>query len=141
MNYKIKTNGVEYEVHIHKIEGNIAHLTVNDVDFEVEVEGMTMKNPTRMGNVATVKTVQPDTNVVIPKSPKDASEMRSPLPGTILEICVAQGDTIKKGQILVILEAMKMENSIQAEQEGVVEKINISKGDSVLEGDVLLIIK
>jgi len=141
MNYKIKTNGVEYEVQIHKVEGNFAHLTVNEVDFEVEVEGMTIANPTRMSINNVAKPVEPETSVVIPKNPKSANEMRSPLPGTVLELRVKKGDTIKKGQVLLILEAMKMENSIQAECEGIVEEIKVHKGDSVLEGDVLLITK
>ena len=96
MNYKIKTNGVEYEVQIHRVEGNIAHLTVNEVDFEVEVEGMTIVNPTRMSIDTIAKTVQPDTDVVIPRTPKKASELKSPLPGTILKLHVAKGDKIKK---------------------------------------------
>ena len=141
MNYKIKTNGVEYEVHIHKVEGNFAHLTVNEVDFEVEVEGMVMANPTRMSVNNIAKPAEPETSVIIPKNPKSSNEMRSPLPGTVLELLVKKGDTIKKGQALLILEAMKMENSIQAEHEGVVEEIKVHKGDSVLEGDVLLITK
>lgn len=136
MIYKIKTNGVEYEVQINKVEGNFAHLTVNEVDFEVEVEGLMTAN-----SAPVAKTVQPDTAVVIPKAPSKAHEMKSPLPGIIIDICVAKGDKIKKGQVLLTLEAMKMENSIQAEHEGVIEKINFSKGDAVLEGDVLFIIK
>jgi len=141
MNYKIKTNGVEYEVEIHKVEGNIAHLTVNQVDFEVEVEGMTMTNPTRMSNSPVIEKTKSDASLVIPKTSKSAYEMKSPLPGTILDMYVSKGDKVKKGQVLLILEAMKMENSIEAEQDGVIEKINFKKGESVLEGDVLLVIK
>jgi len=137
MNYKIKTNGVEYEVHIHKVEGNIAHLTVNEVDFEVEIEGLPA-NPTRMSSNPVEKH---GATIVKPRTHKSPYEMKSPLPGTILDLHVAKGDSIKKGQVLLILEAMKMENSIEAEHDGVVDKINFRKGDSVLEGDVLLIIK
>ena len=140
MNYKIKTNGVEYEVQIHKVEGNIAHLTVNEVDFEVEVEGL-MTNPTRTSGKPVAKTVKHDTSGAKPRTLKTPYELKSPLPGTILDIHVTKGDTIKKGQVLLVLEAMKMENSIEAEYDGIIEKVNIRKGDSVLENDVLLIIK
>jgi len=140
MNYKIRTNGVDYDVHIKKVEGNTAHLTVNDVDFEVEVEGV-MANPTRMSSKPVIKTEVPDTPVVKPKTTSTAYELKSPLPGTLLDVCVAEGDTVKTGQVVLVLEAMKMENSIQSERDGVVEKIRRVKGDSVLEGDVLLIIK
>jgi glutaconyl-CoA decarboxylase len=67
--------------------------------------------------------------------------LKAPLPGTILDISVSEGDTVKIGQQLMVLEAMKMENCIQAEQGGVVEKIFRQKGDSVLESDVILLIK
>ena len=142
MEYKIKIHGIEYEVNIHKVEDNIAHLTVNDVDFEVEVEELTI-NPTRMSLEPSVKTVQPDVPLgkQQTQTPTSILEIRSPLPGIINDVLVKEGDKVKLGQKLMVLEAMKMENSIEAEREGVIEKINRRKGDSVLEGDILLTIK
>ena len=138
MQYKIKTNGVEYEVHIHKVEGNMAHLTVNNVDFEVEVEGIAV-NPTRMTNKSE-KAIPAETAAIKPRASKSAAnDFKSPLPGAIIEVCVKAGDTVKAGQVLLILESMKMENNILAERDGTVEKVNCAKGDAVLEGDVLLI--
>ena len=138
MQYKIKTNGVEYEVHVHKVEGNIAQLTVNNVDYEVEVEGIVV-NPTRMTNKPE-KAIPAETAAIKPQVSKSAvNEFKSPLPGAILEVCVKAGDAIKAGQVLLILESMKMENNILAERDGTVEKVNVAKGDAVLEGDVLLI--
>ena len=67
--------------------------------------------------------------------------MKSPLPGVILDIKVKEGDEVKKGQTLIILEAMKMENSINADKDGKVTAINVSKGESVLEGTDLVIIE
>ena len=67
--------------------------------------------------------------------------MKSPLPGVILDIKVNVGDSVKKGQLVVILEAMKMENSINADRDGKITAINVSKGDSVLEGTDLVIIE
>ena len=67
--------------------------------------------------------------------------MKSPLPGVILEIKVNVGDAVKKGQTVVILEAMKMENSINADKDGKVTAINVKPGDSVLEGTDLVIIE
>jgi len=139
MNYKITINGAEYEVHIHKVDGNKAYLTVNDVDVEAEVEGL-VTNPTRVKPKPAAEEMQSATPVVKPKAEQSTYAMKSPLPGVILEVCVKEGDTVKVGQVMVVLEAMKMENSIQAEREGVVERINYGKGDSVLEGDVLLVI-
>ena len=140
MEYKIKIHGAEYEVKIHKVEHNIAHLTVSDVSFEVEVEELTI-NPTRMSLEPAVKTVQPAVSLGKQQTPTSILEIRSPLPGIINDVFVKEGDKVKSGQKLMVLEAMKMENSIEAEREGVIEKINRRKGDSVLEGDVLLTIK
>jgi biotin carboxyl carrier protein len=138
MNYKITIHGVEYEVNIHKVEGTAAHLTVNDVEFEVQIEGLAT-NPTRMSREP--EPILPNTPVVKPKVSTSAYGLKSPLPGVIIDICVKEGDTVKPGQVLLILEAMKMENNIEADREGVIERIERNKGDSVLEGDVILVIK
>ena len=144
MNYKIKVNGAEYEVNIQRFEGTTAQLTVNDVEFDVEVEGL-FANPTRMSPATKTTAYKPaaktaEVPIVKPKT-SGSYELKSPLPGIILEILVKEGDTVKAGQQVLVLEAMKMENSIQTDREGIVEKINRSAGDSVLEGDVILIIK
>lgn len=65
----------------------------------------------------------------------------APLPGIILNIKVKQGEVVKEGQTVAILEAMKMENEIQAEHGGVVHSINVSKGDSVLEGTTIVTLR
>jgi len=69
------------------------------------------------------------------------SGVKSPLPGVILDIKVNVGDTVKKGQTIIILEAMKMENNINADKDGKITAINVSKGESVLEGTDLVIIE
>ena len=61
--------------------------------------------------------------------------------GVILDIKVKEGDTVKKGQLIAILEAMKMENNINADKDGVVSAVKVNKGDSVLEGTDLIIIE
>ena len=68
------------------------------------------------------------------------TQLRSPLPGTVLELRVSEGDQVNEGQTLMILEAMKMENNIDANKSGVIKKIMKRQGDSVMEGDVLFII-
>jgi biotin carboxyl carrier protein len=144
MNYKIKINGAEYEVHIRKVEDTKACLTVNNEDFEVEVEGLIV-NPTRMSIGTTPKPIPKPisvkTPVAKPVTTKHGHEAKPPLPGVILDICVKEGEQVKKGRILYVLEAMKMENHIESDFDGIVEKIHRSKGESVLESDVILTIK
>ena len=60
------------------------------------------------------------------------------MPGTILEIKVSQGQSVKKGDTVCVLEAMKMENDIPAPADGVVASINVQKGASVAANDVLI---
>lgn len=64
--------------------------------------------------------------------------VRSPMPGTILSIKIKSGDQVKRGQVLIILEAMKMENELMAENDGTVRDIQVSPGQSVQSGDVLI---
>ena len=144
MNYKIKIKDAEYEVHIRKVEDTKAYLTVNNEDFEVEVEGLIV-NPTRM-NIRTTpkpvpKPIPSNTQVAKPMKTNLSHEVKPPLPGVIMDICVKEGDQIKKGQVLYVLEAMKMENHIESDYDGIVEKIHYTKGTSVLENDVILNIK
>lgn len=76
-----------------------------------------------------------------PASVGSKSGIKSPLPGVILEIKVKEGDTVKRGQTLLVLEAMKMENDIKADRDGKVTAIKVSKGESILEGTDLIIIE
>ena len=67
-------------------------------------------------------------------------KITAPLPGTITEIKVKVGDTVKNGDTVVVLEAMKMQNNIEAESNGTVTAIFVNKGDTVMEGDALMTI-
>ena len=83
----------------------------------------------------------PPTPISRPAVSGGKSGIKSPLPGVILEIKVKEGDTVKRGQTLMILEAMKMENDIKSDRDGKVTAINVSKGESILEGTDLIIIE
>ena len=70
-------------------------------------------------------------------APAGGKEITAPMPGTILKVNVKVGDTVKSGDVLMILEAMKMENEIMAPADGVVASVNVSAGASVEGGAVL----
>lgn len=137
-NYKIK--GAPYNVKINGIEENIAKVEVNGIAFDVELEKpVAQPKPVVRAVAAPVKTIE------APKAAQEAVEagvsaVRAPLPGTINDIKVTVGQAVKKGETLVILEAMKMENNIEADCDGTVKEVKVRKGDSVLEGDVLVVI-
>ena len=73
-----------------------------------------------------------------PAGAQGAVSVTAPMPGTVLQIKAKAGDAVKRGQAVVILEAMKMENEIVAPQDGVIASVNVSQGDSVNNGDVLM---
>lgn len=65
-------------------------------------------------------------------------ELKAPMPGLIYELKVAEGDSVEKGDVLLILVAMKMENAIKAVGDGIVKQINVNLNDSVEKGQVLI---
>ena len=76
-----------------------------------------------------------------PAAPAGGETVTSPMPGTILDVKVAVGADVKKGDNLVILEAMKMENEIKAPQDGTVASVNVTKGAAVQTDDLLCSLK
>ena len=143
--YKYKINGNLYNVVIGDIEENIAHVEVNGTHYTVEMEKKPKAAPAPKPVVrpAAKPAVAPAAAAPVarPAAGGAKSGVKSPLPGVILDIKVNVGDEVKKGQTLIILEAMKMENSINADKDGKIAAINVSKGESVLEGTDLVIIE
>ncbi len=73
-------------------------------------------------------------------APAGGEKVCSPMPGTILAVNVANGSAVKKGDVLMVLEAMKMENEIMAPCDGTITSVNTSKGSSVESGTLLCVI-
>ena len=136
--FKYKINGNTYNVAINNVNDNLVEVEVNGTKYNVELEAA--PKPEVKPVVHEVHKPAAPANPA-PKSTARKSGIKSPLPGVILDIKVQVGDAVKKGQTLLILEAMKMENNINADREGTVTAINVSKGDSVLEGTDLIIIE
>ena len=137
--YKYTINGNVYNVVIGDIEDNIAHVEVNGTHYNVEME----KKQKAAAPIARPRPAAAPAAASKPAAKPAASKggVKSPLPGVILDIKVKEGDEVKKGQTVIILEAMKMENSINADRDGKVTSIKVSKGESVLEGTDLVIIE
>ena len=142
--YKYKINGNPYTVTIGDIEDNVAHVEVNGTAYKVELE----KTPKAAVKPVVRPAITPTTPAPAPAQvvkPAAASTgksgVKSPLPGVILEIKVNVGDAVKRGQTIIILEAMKMENNINADKDGKITAICVGKGESVLEGTDLVIIE
>ena len=137
--YKFRINGNESNVDINSVEGNIADVTVNGASYQVEMENApaTVQKPAQAPAAAVASTGSATTTTPAPKAAAPAGAgkpVTSPLPGVIIEVSVKEGQTVKAGQKVAVLEAMKMENEIQAPADGTVTAILVNKGDSVLEG-------
>jgi biotin carboxyl carrier protein len=133
--FKFTISGNNYNVEIKNFENNIAEIEINGTSYKIELdkEIKTSKTPKLIRSDVASK------QETIPlKRSSDLAVIKSPLPGSILQIFVKKDDTVKKGDTLLILEAMKMENNILAEKSGTIKSINCSVGDNVLQGVVLV---
>jgi biotin carboxyl carrier protein len=145
--YQYKVQGVDYEVEIEDVEGNIAKVSVNGIAFEVELQKPinAAKHPTMTR--PKVEAPKPATTTPPPAAtPQPATvsaagnPLKAPLPGTISDIKVQVGQQVNVGDVVLVLEAMKMQNNIEAEYAGTVTSIAVKPGDTVMEGTVLLTI-
>ena len=109
-------------------------VNVNGTNYEVELE-LVSENE--------VKSAAPAAAPAAPAAaaPVGGETVSAPMPGPILDVKVAVGAAVKKGDVLMILEAMKMENEILAPCDGTVAALNVSKGSTVETGTVLCVIK
>ena len=113
--YRVNVNGTVYEVELEEITGGAA--------------------------AAPAAAAAPVATPAAPASaPAGGEQITSPMPGTILSVNVSAGDTVKKGQVLMILEAMKMENEIMSPCDGKVVSVSVAKGAAVESGTLLCVI-
>lgn len=129
-NYSFKINGKEYNVAIGEAEGKMLTVNVNGADYQVELDQAPAAAPQVVAAAAPV-TAAP---AAAPKAAGAGSVVKSPLPGIIISVDVKEGQAVKRGQKVAVVEAMKMENDILAECDGTVTAVHARKGDSVLEG-------
>ena len=140
--YSFKINGKDYKVAIGEGSGNMLTVNVNGADYEVELDqaqaGDTSAGAFARTGLRSNAEAEVSPAAVKPAAAKPAAgagkTVKSPLPGIIISIDVKEGQAVKRGQKVAVIEAMKMENDILAESDGTVTAIHASKGDSVLEG-------
>ena len=136
--YKLKINGNDYAVSVTDVEETIAEVEVNGIPFKVEFEApvkKTVSAPKISKPAAPAAPSRPAATVAAPApASTGGSSVTSPLPGVILEVAVKEGDSVKKGQKLIVLEAMKMEQPLLAHRGGVIAALVIEAGSSVAAG-------
>ena len=146
--YQYKVQGVDYDVEIEEVEGNVAKVNVNGIRFDVELKQPI--NPTSTLKKVHIEAPKPVSRPMVapaaapaadkPMAAGTGSPVKAPLPGTVIDVKVNVGDTVKVGDIVLVLEAMKMQNNIESEFEGTVTSIVVKQGESVMEGAVMMTI-
>jgi len=134
--FKFTIRGNEYDVEIKNFEGDVAKIEVNGTKYEVEVhqEVKATKTPTLVRPRVAVDRKDSKIKKTITTS---AYSLKAPLPGSIFKLLKQEGDEVKKGETIMIMEAMKMENNIQSEKDGTIVSLKVKEGDAVLQNDVL----
>lgn len=133
--YKLIIGGQRYEARVLEYSSSHAKININGADYLIQIEDDTL----------TQVPVLPQQEQAVPLAPAFSSdfasgrgEVRAPLPGVIASIRVKEGEAVKKGQTILVLEAMKMESEIAAPVDCVVEKIHVKERAPVQEGDLLM---
>jgi glutaconyl-CoA/methylmalonyl-CoA decarboxylase subunit gamma len=140
--FSFTINGNAYDLDIKSVEDNIAEVEVNGFSYTVEFDRIleTTKTPklVRTEAVPSTDITRAEQKTSSPAGPKGSGFIKSPLPGTIIDIYVKVGDVVRTGDKLLTLEAMKMENIINSDKSGKVISVHFKKGDPVMEGDILI---
>ncbi len=127
--FKVVINGKEYVVEVEELGENVS-----------QTQAVQALAPVQVSQPAVQPVSAPQVSQSVSASQSVEGAVSAPMPGKILDIKVSVGEQVKKGQVLMILEAMKMENEIVAPKDGTVKEIKVSVGDTVNRGDPLIVI-
>lgn len=141
--YNFKIYGNKYAVEVGELDDNMIDVTVNGtpykVELDMELKPKTVRPLVKLATAIKAQAAAPAQKVAPAAPTSGGGTLTSPLPGTVLDVFVKAGDTVKVGQRLLLLEAMKMENNIDADRDGVVKEVKVNKSDAVMEGQVLVV--
>ena len=131
MKYKITLNGKTYEVEVEEGQAMLVD------EYEAYKPAAPAAAPAPAPAAAPAAAPAPAAAAVTAAG----EVVAAPMPGNILKVNVSQGQAVKAGDVLVVLEAMKMENEIMAPHDGTVASVNVNKGATVNTGDTLVTLK
>ena len=134
--FKFKIDGKDYAAQVAEQDNGVLAVTLNGNTYAVEVPALAHQAAKPVVHHAAAPAAAP--KAAPAAAPAAAGSITAPLPGTIKQVLVAEGQKVKKGDTVITMEAMKMENAITAEADGTVLKVRTSVGASVNQGDVLL---
>ena len=137
--YNFEIDGKKFEVEVNLLNSNDAQVKVNDKNFDIKISN----------NLSEPKKSEPKKSEPKKSEPKipDQSAQGNPgdllalMPGKILKVLVSEGQKIKMGEPVIIMESMKMEQTIVSSADGVIESLNVSEGETIEVGSVMLVIR
>ena len=138
---KFKINGTAYEAEVNETGDNTAEVEINGKKYSVEIEHehkAVINRPVAVPKSNNSQAAAPGANTPKPASSAGSRTVKSPLPGCILSVAVAEGQAVKRGQVLLTLESMKMANEVLADKDYTVKKVLVQAGQNVMQGDVLV---
>ncbi|HET7733096.1 MAG TPA: biotin/lipoyl-containing protein [Paludibacter sp.] len=142
--FKFTIEGTSYSVNVKSVEGSQAEIEVNGKSYSVglEEELNPLKTPILVRKEVVTK---PGENKIAtkaapmpPSNKPSANGIKAPLPGSIIRVAIKVGDSVKEGDLLLVMESMKMENNILSEKNGVVKSIDVEQGQAVMQDDILM---
>jgi biotin carboxyl carrier protein len=145
--FEVLLNEKAYLVEVTKISAEGALVSVNGTPYEIGIKDLTAMETPQMMVVSASAPAAPAAPAAAPAKSQAAVEtvgglttIKAPLPGLILDVKVSVGDTVKVGDVIIVIETMKMENNISSPVAGTIKEIKVSSGDSVSEGVPLIVI-
>ena len=137
--FKFKIDGKDFTTSVDEQGNGQLTVTVNGKAYQVELpEHVVAARPTIHPMTAQAAAPAAHTPAPAPAAAGASAAVTSPLPGTITKVNVAAGQKVKKGEVLLVMEAMKMANDVVAEADGTVQQVCVKEGQSVNQGDVLI---
>tara|TARA_B100000686_G_scaffold109027_1_gene116181 strand:- start:363 stop:785 length:423 start_codon:yes stop_codon:yes gene_type:complete len=137
--YNFEIDGKKFEVEVNLKNSDVAEVKVNNKNFDIKISGHSpeAKKP---------EAKKPEAKKPEAKKPEQ-SEQSNPgdllalMPGKIIKVLVSEGQKIKMGEPVIIMESMKMEQTIVSSADGVIESLNVSEGETIEVGSVMLVIR
>lgn len=124
--FKFKIGGTDYIATVEDLKGGNMQVTVNGQTYQVEIPQTKAQGPRPAAAASSVHQIGGPKNVI------------SELPGTVTSVNVSNGQRVKRGDVLLVIEAMKMANDIVSEVDGTVQRVAVTNGQSVNQGDLLV---
>jgi glutaconyl-CoA decarboxylase len=135
--FVINVNGKSYEVEVEEVQDGVSVTPIIAAPVVSAAPAPAAQAAPAVKPAAAPAQAKPAA-APQPSGAMGAVKMSAPMPGSIIDVKVNVGDSIKKDQVILILEAMKMENEIMAPQDGRIASVNVTKGSTVNSGDLLV---